>query len=84
MRSTGPDSYFEITTCVFCIDMNLVTAAGWRYVGGETGWELVQHAADFRNGKWVHADRFDHNLPKPSVASIEQAKMQNQDLYSGG
>ncbi|MBL0121622.1 MAG: hypothetical protein IPP88_02475 [Betaproteobacteria bacterium] len=63
---------------------NDVTADGWRYVGGETGWELVQHAVDFHNGKWAHADKFDHNTPKPSLASLERARKQYQDLYSGG
>lgn len=61
-----------------------VTSDGWRYVGDETGWELVQHAVDFRDGKWVHADKFDHNTPKPSLASIRQARERYQDLYSGG
>ncbi len=53
---------------------NDVTANDWRYVGGETGWELVPHAYEFRNGKLVHADKFDHSTPKPSLASIEQAR----------
>ena len=61
-----------------------VMSDGWRYVGDETGWELVQHAVDFRDGKWVHADKFDHNTPKPSLASIRQARERYQDLYSGG
>lgn len=63
---------------------NPVTADGWRYVGGDTGWELVQHAYDFRDGKWVHSDKFDHSTPKPNFDSIEQAKKLYQDLYSGG
>ncbi len=61
-----------------------VTADGWRYVGDETGWELVQHAHDFRNGKWVHVDKFDHSTPKPSLASVVQGRKQYQELYSGG
>ncbi len=61
-----------------------ISADGWRYVGGETGWELVQHAYNFRNGKWVHADKFDHSTPKPSLSSIEQARKLNRDLYTGG
>ena len=63
---------------------NSKTADGWRYVGGDTGWELIQHAYDFRNGKWVHADKIDHSTPKPNVASIEQGRKAYQDLYSGG
>lgn len=61
-----------------------VTANGWRYVGGDTGWELVQHAYDFRNGQWGHADTIDHSTPKPSLASIEQGRKTYQSLYSGG
>ena len=63
---------------------NIATPDAWRYVGGDTGWELVQHAYAFRNGKLVHADKFDHSTPKPSLASIEQARKLNRDLYSGG
>ncbi len=63
---------------------NNVTADGWRYVGGDPGWELIQHAYDFRNGKWVHSDQFDHNTPKPSLVSIEQGRKLYQDLYLGG
>ena len=36
------------------IAKNDLTADGWRYVGGDTGWELVQHAYAFRGGKWLH------------------------------
>ena len=61
---------------------NIATPDEWRYVGGE--WELVQHAYAFRNGKLVHIDKFDHSTPKPSLASIEQARKLNRDLYSGG
>ena len=61
-----------------------VTADGWRYVGGETGWELVQHAYQFRNGKLVHVDKIDHTTPKPSLASILEGRKQYQGLISGG
>lgn len=53
---------------------NVATPDEWRYVGGETGWELIPHAYSFRNGKLVHADKFDHSTPKPSLASIKQAR----------
>ena len=49
-----------------------VTADGWRYVGGETGWELVSPAYQFHSGKLVSADKFDHASPKPTLASIVQ------------
>ena len=61
-----------------------VTADGWRYVGGETGWELVQHAYAFRSGKLVHIDNIDHSTPKPTIASIIAGRKLYQDQYSGG
>ena len=63
---------------------NDVATNGWRYVGGESGWELVQHSYEFRGGKLVHTDKIDHSTPKPSLASIIQGRKQYQDLYSGG
>ncbi len=61
-----------------------VSVDGWRYVGGETGWELVQHAYTFRAGKLVHVDNIDHNTPKPTLASVKEGRKQYQALYSGG
>lgn len=46
---------------------NPVAADGYRYVGGERGWEAPQHAYVFRNGSLVHADAIDHSAPKPSI-----------------
>lgn len=63
---------------------NDVATDGWRYVGGETGWELVQHAYAFRGGKLLHIDNIDHGTPKPSLASIIEGRKRNQALYSGG
>ncbi len=61
------------------------TAVGnWRYVGGDIGWELVQHAYVFRNGKLVHVDQLEHNTPKPSLASIVEGRKQYAEQYSGG
>jgi hypothetical protein len=31
-------------------------ADGWRYVGGDTGWELIQYAYTMKNGQLEHAD----------------------------
>ena len=63
---------------------NGVVTDGWRYVGGDTGWELVQHAYAFRNGKLLHIDNIDHSTPKPSLASIIEGKKRYQAQYSGG
>ena len=63
---------------------NDTTADGWRYVGGDTGWELIQHAYAFRNGKLLHIDNIDHSTPKPSLASIVEGRKRYQDQYSGG
>lgn len=65
------------------IAKNEVSKDGWRYVGGDTGWELVQHAYAFRGGKLVHADNIDHNTPKPTLTSIVEGRKQYQKLYSG-
>ncbi|MBL0121633.1 MAG: hypothetical protein IPP88_02530 [Betaproteobacteria bacterium] len=54
------------------------TFHGWRYVNSDTGWELVQHAYEFRNGKWVHADKLGHNPPKPSPASLDQERARKE------
>lgn len=61
-----------------------VSADGWRYVGGDTGWELVPHSYAFRGGRLVHTDNIDHNTPKPTLASIVEGRKQYQALYSGG
>ncbi len=63
---------------------NVVVSDGWRYVGGDTGWELIQHAYAFRGGKLVHVDNIDHSTPKPSLTSIVEGKRRYQDQYSGG
>ena len=64
--------------------VNGAVSDGWRYVGGDTGWELIQHAYAFRGGKLVHVDNIDHSTPKPSLASIIEGKRRYQDQYSGG
>ena len=53
---------------------NNVTSDGWRFVGGETVWELVQPSYEFHNGKLMQVDTVDRSTPKPSLASIEQAR----------
>ena len=51
-----------------------VTTDGWRYVGGEAGWELVQPAYEFRDGQLISIDTVDRSTPKPSLASIVQER----------
>ena len=64
---------------------NPVTADGWRYVGDESGWQLVQHDYVLSNDVLAHSDKCDHRVtPKPSLASITQGRQQYQDLYAGG
>lgn len=47
---------------------NPVSADGqYRYVGGDQGWVLAQHEYAYRNGKWQHVDKLQHNTPAPSV-----------------
>jgi hypothetical protein len=45
----------------------LEPADGWRFVGGEAGWELEQHSYAFVGGRLVHNDRFRHDTPKPPL-----------------
>lgn len=33
----------------------------WEYLGGEAGWQLRPHSYEFRDGKRVHTDSFDHS-----------------------
>ena len=80
----GNKSRAQVNAEQFATARNDVTADGWRYVGGETGWELVPHAYAFRGGKWLHIDNIDHSTPKPSLASIIEGKKRYQALYSGG
>lgn len=58
------------------------TFHGWRYVNSDTGWELVQHAYEFRNGKWVHADKLGHNPPKPGPTSPDQESARRESTQS--
>ena len=43
----------------------LESGDGWRFVGGEPGWELEQHSYAIVRGRLVHNDRFPHDTPKP-------------------
>ncbi len=81
----GTESRMQLDTERNEAAKSIVTTDGWRYVGGDTGWELVQHDYEFRNGTLAHTDKCDHRItPKPSLASIEQGRKLYQDLYSGG
>lgn len=48
---------------------------GWEYVGGETGWTLIQHSFDFRKGALAHADSIPHDTPKPSLAIFPRSEL---------
>ena len=80
----GTKSRAQVNAEQIATAKNEVTADGWRYVGGETGWELVQHAYAFRSGKLVHIDNIDHSTPKPTIASIIAGRKLYQHQYSGG
>lgn len=60
-----------------------IAADGWRQVGGEIGFLPPQHASKFVNGKWVHADQFDHGTPKPGLSLSPAERQRHQQLYSG-
>ena len=58
------------------------SADGWRFVGGEAGWELEQHSYDFVRGRLIHSDRFPHNTPRPPAAP--QGAQRHDPTGSGG
>ena len=43
----------------------------WEDKGGDSGWELRQHAYEFRGGKVIHADGFDHESPRKRVDAAD-------------
>lgn len=53
----------------------------WEYKGGETSWELRQHAYEFRGARLVHADSFDHASPRQVVDAREVSR---RDAALGG
>ena len=63
---------------------NPVSADGARYVGGDTGWVYEGHKSEFRNGRLVHTDNFDHNAPKPSLSMTPEERPVYRELNRGG
>lgn len=46
-----------------------VSNDGFAYIGGDGGWELVQHNYVLSNGRLVHSDECDHAVRAPAVAA---------------
>lgn len=42
-----------------------VSNDGFKYIGGEGGWEPVQHSYVMNNGRFVHSDECDHAVRAP-------------------
>ena len=64
---------------------NPISADGqYRYVGGDQGWVLIPHEYAYRDGKWQHVDKLQHNTPAPSVQMTPEEKKQREALYQGG
>jgi hypothetical protein len=64
---------------------NPVSADGqYRYVGGDQGWALIPHEYAYRDGKWQHVDKLQHNTPAPSMDMTPEEKKQREALYQGG
>jgi hypothetical protein len=60
---------------------NPVSADGqYRYVGGDQGWVLIPHEYAYRDGKWQHVDKLQHNTA-PSVQMTPEEKKQREALY---
>lgn len=60
---------------------NPVSPDGWRQVGGERGWALIQHSYGFVDGQLTHTDNLDHNASKPSLIASASEKMAAQLQY---
>ena len=55
----------------------------WELRGGESGWELKQHAYAVKGGRVVHADSFDHAWsPRRAIDPAEIARRDRE--LSGG
>lgn len=61
---------------------NPVSADGWQDVGGERGWALIPHRTDLVDGRLMHADKFDHNAPKPSLSKSAEETSQARVLFN--
>ena len=60
---------------------NAVTADGWRYVGGEREWALIQHQFAFSAGNVIHVDRLAHNVPKVNRQLSRAEQAESRVLY---
>ena len=59
-----------------------VPDTAWEYVGGDSGWQLKQHAYDFVKGGLVHADAFRHDTARPKIAGDSPDPF-SASLYTG-
>ena len=58
---------------------------GFEYVGGETGWQLVQHRFVIdRTGKLVHSEDCDHaRRPAPAAPTAQELEVLRQRYPAG-
>ncbi len=54
----------------------------YRFVGPETGWQLIPHSYAFNDSKLVHTDPFDHATKRPSLTVSEVERQRMSELYS--
>ena len=57
---------------------------GFEYIGGEGGWQLVQHHYVMREGKLVHSDECDHVIRAASAAPTMDELETLRRRYPGG
>lgn len=80
----GTRTRAEVQEELKAFQKNPVSADGWRWIGGEVGWEIEPHKYELRNGKIIHVDNLDHNTPKSGrLMSTEEKRLQDE-LYFGG
>lgn len=80
---SGTRSRAEVLRELEAFRKDPVATDGWRHVGGEIGDLPPQHAIKLENGRWVHADKFDHDTPKPGLSMSPAERQRHQQLYSG-
>jgi hypothetical protein len=73
--------YFKNFKAFTRIQLTQVAGAMW---GGDIGYQPPQHAYNYENGQWVHADNIDHSTPKPSLVMTPAERKRNKALFSGG
>lgn len=58
-----------------------VTGDGWKFVGGEREWALIQYQFALSGGQLVDTDHFDRNSPKPDQYATKTEQAESRGFY---